>query len=186
MVNINIVCPICKNCKYVNIPEFLVEQKSHLLTISIPKGLICEHHFQAFVDKNYMIRGYQKVDIELKQEDEDRKANPQNYTFDNYLEDYNISKRLILKGNTLKYRPKDIAYNDNKGFKVLNELEKQKKMSLKDIYNEFWEFIDDQNVDFIDFIREDKRRGRKNREKKNLNSKRFTFNLENEIINDNH
>jgi hypothetical protein len=31
-------------------------------------------------------------------------------------------------------------------------------MSLEDIYEEFWEFIDDSNEEFIDFIRKDNRR----------------------------
>jgi len=32
------------------------------------------------------------------------------------------------------------------------------KRSLKDIYNEFWEFIGDNNSEFKDFISKDKRR----------------------------
>jgi len=32
------------------------------------------------------------------------------------------------------------------------------KKSLKDIYDEFWEFINDNNVDFKKFIEKDKRR----------------------------
>jgi len=31
------------------------------------------------------------------------------------------------------------------------------KRNLKDIYNEFWEFINDNNVDFKEFIEKDKR-----------------------------
>ncbi len=32
------------------------------------------------------------------------------------------------------------------------------KRSLKEIYNEFWEFIDDYNSEFKEFISKDKRR----------------------------
>ncbi|MFX0073522.1 MAG: hypothetical protein ACFFAO_20795, partial [Candidatus Hermodarchaeota archaeon] len=32
---------------------------------SVPKGLICNHNFQAFIDKNFIVRGYQKIDFEL-------------------------------------------------------------------------------------------------------------------------
>ncbi|MFX1452620.1 MAG: hypothetical protein ACFFCM_17415, partial [Promethearchaeota archaeon] len=37
----------------------------HLTTISIPSGSVCDHGFQAFVDKNYKVRGYQIVDFEF-------------------------------------------------------------------------------------------------------------------------
>ncbi|MFW9945781.1 MAG: hypothetical protein ACFFDX_03015 [Candidatus Odinarchaeota archaeon] len=59
MTNINIKCPICKKSKDISIPESKDTQISHLFTISITKEMICGHHFQAFVDKNNNIRGYQ-------------------------------------------------------------------------------------------------------------------------------
>ncbi|MBY9008950.1 MAG: hypothetical protein KGD74_03680, partial [Candidatus Lokiarchaeota archaeon] len=49
---------------------------------------------------------------------------------------------------------------DNNGMKQRpNENKKHKnKRSLKEIYDEFWEFIDDNNSDFKEFISKDKRR----------------------------
>jgi hypothetical protein len=67
--------------------------------------MICEHHFQLFIDKNFAIRGYQKVDFQA---------------------------------------------NDAKSQKS--------KMTLEEIYEEFYEFIDDNNSTFIPFIIKDKRR----------------------------
>ncbi|MCJ7648380.1 MAG: hypothetical protein MUP85_07190, partial [Candidatus Lokiarchaeota archaeon] len=64
-----------------------------------------EHHFQLFIDKNFAIRGYQKVDFQVK----DAKA-------------------------------------------------QKSKMTLEEIYEEFYEFIDDNNSTFIPFIIKDKRR----------------------------
>ena len=65
--------------------------------------------------------------------------------------------RLIVEGNYVGYRP------DVKKINVLkqksNESRKQEgKRSLKEIYNEFWEFIDDYNSEFKEFISKDKRR----------------------------
>ena len=44
-----LVCPECRTQK----------------NLTVPTGLICEHHFQAFVDKNCAIRGYQLGDFEF-------------------------------------------------------------------------------------------------------------------------
>jgi len=59
------VCPECKNTNKLDIPVKIINQSKRLTTISIPAGLICEHSFQAFVDKDFKVRGYQKVDYEL-------------------------------------------------------------------------------------------------------------------------
>jgi len=59
------ICPICKAEAHLAISESVISQAKQLTTISIQKGEICEHHFQAFVDKNFKVRGYQKVDYEI-------------------------------------------------------------------------------------------------------------------------
>ncbi len=60
-----IVCPECKTQKKLNIPQKIIEQSQHITTISIPTGLVCKHHFQAFIDKNCAVRGYQLGDFEF-------------------------------------------------------------------------------------------------------------------------
>ncbi len=60
-----IICPECKTLKKLNIPSKIINQSKHITTISIPTGLICEHHFQAFVDKDSNVRGYQLGDFEF-------------------------------------------------------------------------------------------------------------------------
>jgi len=60
-----IICPECKTKKKLNIPLKIIEQSQHITTISIPTGLVCKHHFQAFVDKNCAVRGYQLGDFEF-------------------------------------------------------------------------------------------------------------------------
>jgi hypothetical protein len=140
--------------------------------------MICGHHFQAFVDKNYNIRGYQKVDIELK----DRLM--YNITGKN-IEDRDISKHLTIEGNLVKFDPKSIKYSKGEALEIQDKLEKNKVMSLKDIYNEFWEFIDNKNSFFSEFIKHDKRRKISDLENENLNVKDFILSLENEIQNNN-
>jgi len=62
---VHLVCPECHTKKNLTVPSKIIEQSQHVITISIPTGLICEHHFQAFVDKNCDIRGYQLGDFEF-------------------------------------------------------------------------------------------------------------------------
>ena len=60
-----IVCPKCKTHRNLKVPTKIINQSKQLTTISIPSKLCCEHSFQAFVDKNFIVRGYQKVDFEF-------------------------------------------------------------------------------------------------------------------------
>lgn len=62
---IRIRCPQCSTNKNLKIPKKVIDQSKQLTTISIPSKLCCEHSFQAFVDKNFIVRGYQKVDFEF-------------------------------------------------------------------------------------------------------------------------
>ncbi len=61
-----IICPICKIMKEIIIPVNKLTKP--LNTISIQKGKICDHTFQLFIDKNFAVRGYQKVDHEIENE----------------------------------------------------------------------------------------------------------------------
>jgi hypothetical protein len=60
-----LVCPECKTQKKLNIPLKIISQSEHITTVSIPTGLICKHHFQAFIDKDCHVRGYQLGDFEF-------------------------------------------------------------------------------------------------------------------------
>ena len=64
--NVKITCPVCKIKKVLKFPKSVINEARQLTTISLPKGLLCDHHFQAFVDKNFIVRGYQKVDFEFE------------------------------------------------------------------------------------------------------------------------
>ena len=141
------VCPICKTKKNVDLPESIVNQASNIATISLPKGLVCDHHFQMFVDKNFHVRGYQKVDLEIEIHGKDEKKNDKDL-FDN----------LLLEGNYLKYQPKIIQENKKPAIVKQKITDRSKKMSNEEIYDEFWEFIEDDNAEFQEFIVKDRRR----------------------------
>lgn len=147
---VNVICPVCKSKKDITVPESIINQ-SGLTTVSVPKDLVCKHHFQAFIDKQFKVRGYQKVDFEL--------ARNKGRKIDNFNKsDDELFENLILEGNYLEYKPKKVKnkhMNSEPGKTISNE---GKEMTLKEIYEEFWEFIDDDNPEFKEFIIKDKKR----------------------------
>jgi len=154
------VCPICKATKTLEFPNSVINEAKQLTTISIPKGLMCEHHFQAFVDKNFKVRGYQKVDYEFKFEGDNQ---PNSHSILQNEKDVDLFRTLILEGNYVKYTPleinkKEILKDTSRcKFEQLNT----EDLTLSKIYDEFWEFIDDNNITFKKYIEKDTRRKRK-------------------------
>lgn len=110
--------------------------------------------FQSFNDKNFIVRGYQKVDFEFEnKEDQKKQADIQLFSgSENELFDH-----LIVEGNYVGYRP-DVKDKNVLKQKSNESKECENKRSLKEIYDEFWEFINDNNSEFKEFINKDKRR----------------------------
>ena len=156
-VEIRFVCPTCKATKVLEFPSSVINGAKQLTTISLPKDLICPHHFQAFVDKNFMVRGYQKVDFEFKFE-LNNKSNLHYLNQDK--ENQDLFNELILEGNFVKYSPKkqnqESVLNDSN--QTIREKIASENIALKKIYDEFWEIIDDKNITFKKFIDADMRR----------------------------
>jgi len=152
---VEFICPVCKSKKLLEIPNSLIAEAKQLTTMSIARGLVCDHQFQAFVDKQFQVRGYQRVDFEFENKsNQEKNSNSKNLK----QNDNELFDNLILEGNYLEYRPK-ISKNDiKKCLKNQNIASQKRKMTLKEIYNEFWEFIDEDNEKFRDLINSDSRR----------------------------
>ncbi len=154
---IEVICPVCKSKKIIQIPKSIINQASQLTTISVPKDKVCQHHFQLFLDKNFSIRGYQKVDFQLNpgKTKKDKRLKPSYKDhFVNSLDLYNsikpeedisenISEKTIYKKQTSQFE---------------ENFNKKNNMTLQEIYEEFWEFISDNNEIFQKFIVKDKKR----------------------------
>ncbi|MBD3212165.1 MAG: hypothetical protein GF311_06100 [Candidatus Lokiarchaeota archaeon] len=159
-VSVTLICPNCSEKKTIKFPKTIFAQKKGLSTISVHKGLICEHAFQAFIDNHFKIRGYQKVDFEVKSISKEQ-TNGIKPPRDEYL-----IKNLICEGNYLKYDPGDSASKINENNSQLelhsefsrDALCREKNKSLEEIYEDFWEFIDNDNQIFQKFIIKDVRR----------------------------
>ena len=149
---VNVICPICKSKKDITVPISIINQTG-LTTVSIPKDLVCKHHFQVFIDKQFKVGGYQKVDLDLAL-NKNKVSNIDNVDKNND----ELFENLILEGNYLEYKPKKVKkiHMNSEPEKIVSN--ETKEMTLKEIYEEFWEFIDDNNPEFKDFIIKDKKR----------------------------
>jgi len=56
-----IQCPKCQIKRVITVPRNLVAQSQCLTTVAMSFGLACNHSFNVFIDKNFKVRGYQKV-----------------------------------------------------------------------------------------------------------------------------
>jgi hypothetical protein len=155
---IQVICPICKTRDIIGIPGIRQTERTRLTTVSIHKGLICPHHFQIFIDNNLQIRGYQKVDLELNQENSKKLRNGVKAFNQNGDDKDHLFEKLILEGNSVKYEPLNSVNNDDDDDISEKIVSKSKKVVLKEIYEEFWEFIEKDNKIFSEFITDDKRR----------------------------
>jgi len=154
---VEVICPVCKSKKVIQVPKSVVNQASQLTTISVPQDKVCQHHFQLFLDKNFSIRGYQKVDFQLDPGEikKDKRLKPSYEDhFVNSLDLYqsiksenNASKNISEKTN---YKKRTTNFEEN--------FNKKNNMPLQEIYEEFWEFINDKNEIFQNFIINDKKR----------------------------
>ncbi len=156
-VNINtskieFICPVCNAKKALDIPNSVIAEAKQLTTMSIARGLVCEHQFQAFVDKNFQVRGYQRVDFEI--ENGVNHGNDSN--FGNIKKDEDgLFENLVLEGNYLEFTLKKTKSNKNRFQKDKKIHPLKKRMTLEEIYNEFREFIDEDNKIFREFINKD-------------------------------
>lgn len=172
--NVRIICPRCKSSKELSFPRTIINNSSQLTTVSIPKGLVCIHTFQAFIDKNFKVRGYQNVDFEFADTIKEPCSVKNVNKFETKSDD-DLINNLVVEGNYLEYRSKTnrkeeyeksnvfrIPQKDNNRTQDKNVADNRRKMMmLEDIYKEFWELIDDNNEEFKEFIIKDKER-RKN------------------------
>ncbi|MFW9989927.1 MAG: hypothetical protein ACFFC3_14865 [Candidatus Odinarchaeota archaeon] len=155
IASVQFICPVCKTKKNLDVPKSVIEEAKQLTTMSIARGLVCQHQFQAYVDKNYQVRGYQKVDFEFENKvHQEEVLDSSNIKQD----DSELIENLILEGNYVEYNPRKTIRKKSNSIKNEEITSQKKKMTLKEIYDEFWELIDDNNKKFKVFLRNDLRR----------------------------
>jgi len=155
---IEVICPICKTRDLIGIPKKKINNSSHLTTVSIQKGLICPHHFQIFIDKNSQVRGYQKVDFELNHENSTKLSNGVKAFNRKREEKGNLFENITFDGNSVKTKSLYSVISAEESDSKRENVPKSKIATLEEIYEEFWEFIDEDNEKFQKFIINDKKR----------------------------
>ncbi len=173
---IYIICPTCETTKVLKIPAKIINSSGQLTTVSIPSGSVCEHSFQAFVDKDFNIRGYQAVDFEISKIEyyekvlEGEQENQElivNYTFSlvireiiNLLRESVAEKEILggaifsIDGNVIySSLPDDIYFDINHEFENRT---KQNLMNLKQLFmvlenyqKIFSEYIEIQGINLV-------------------------------------
>lgn len=70
---VNIICPTCNRSKKIAAPVDIIKTKETGATsVYIPSGMVCEHEFYAYIDKNFAVRDYLVLEFSLQ--DEAKKA----------------------------------------------------------------------------------------------------------------
>jgi hypothetical protein len=112
MNKIKIICPICQKSGIIKIPIKIIKETQNLTTILIPKKILCKHSFQAFVDKNFEVRGYQKINYTINKFNISSKFKPK------VVEKPVMINRVKLENNILeiftKKRPKEFKEGKKK------------------------------------------------------------------------
>ena len=144
--------------KFLEIPESFTNKDSHLTTISPPEVFACDHHFQMFLDMNFKIIGCQKVDFEPKLWDNGKEKEEIRVDSPRMKDDKELFENLLIDANFVEFRPVKLKLLPNNNSKSHDCCLKNGFMTLKEVYEEFWEFIDSFNFEFKDFIMNDKRR----------------------------
>ena len=137
-LDIEIICPVCRTKKSINIPARIIDKSKQLTSILIPIGRICDHAFIPFVDKQFKVRGYQKLDALL--EDIESKPEP---IIGLTLDDIDvIGIKMNLKPNMIMYTLRGVFFKK----KVLILIDKNIEY-LKDNLSNYFEYIFQRSFD---------------------------------------
>ncbi|MGV9198230.1 MAG: hypothetical protein ACOC4M_05275 [Promethearchaeia archaeon] len=125
MPKIEIRCPICRKKGEVEVPD--VKSGKGLMAINVEEGLICEHNFIAYIDKNLNIRDRYVADfqIQIKEEGTSPKAEGKkdvlpDESLDLDIISYNLPKKTISYILRAIFLGKKIAFIFDQKFLTLH------------------------------------------------------------------
>ena len=135
---VEIICPVCRTKKSINIPARVIDKSKQLTSILIPIGRICDHAFIPFVDKQFKVRGYQKLDALL--DDIESKPEP---IIELTPDDVDvIGIKMNLKPEMILYTLRGVFFKK----KVLILIDKNLEY-LKDNLSNYFEYIFQKSFD---------------------------------------
>jgi len=130
--DVEIICPICRTKRTINIPIRIIDGSKQLTSILIPVGRICDHAIVPFVDKQFKVRGYQKLDALL---DEIESKTEQLEDLEHQNIDV-IEIKMNIKPEMMVYALHGCFFKQ----KVLMVIDKKLEY-LKDTLSDFFEYI---------------------------------------------
>jgi len=153
-------CPQCETPKRLSIPIKLISHNHQITTISVPKGLVCEHKFQVFFDKSLNVKRYQLLDTDfpflecIESKVFEDSENPNQSPALKWIQDMvsllrsNVDEREILGTAVFSNKGKvlyasvlpDILFN------IIKEFEVRREKHLSDIDKMFLELKNHQKV----------------------------------------
>ncbi len=127
-----LVCPVCKTQKYLELSEILtLKARSGLISVSIEKGVICNHNFLNYVDKNYISRGSYEVDYVVKYNSLELQVFPNNFfKIEEKYEMLELTKLKISPVLYLRNTFKSIFINISQFIKNIIKLLNQELMKI--------------------------------------------------------
>ncbi len=67
MAKLQISCPTCSKNNFIEVSDDEVKKAARgLFTVNIEEGIVCEHSFVAYVDKNFVVRDTFKADFQIE------------------------------------------------------------------------------------------------------------------------
>ncbi|MFX0181392.1 MAG: hypothetical protein ACFE78_14515 [Candidatus Hodarchaeota archaeon] len=67
MAKLQVRCPTCSKNNFIEVSDDEVKKAARgLFTVNIEEGIICEHSFVAYVDKNFVVRDTFKADFQIE------------------------------------------------------------------------------------------------------------------------
>ena len=163
MARVEIRCPICSKWKYIEIVDDATKNVAKgLLAINIAAGMICEHSFIVYIDKNFAVRDCLVADFKI----ELPKSAPTEETEENIFPEIDAIKSDLIKLNIpellMVYVIKAILY----GRKVVIILDQE---FLYNHIKNFFRYVFDKSFEFdIDIILEEEYEKHKEKYKKFL------------------
>ncbi|MFW9822733.1 MAG: hypothetical protein ACFFE4_07355, partial [Candidatus Thorarchaeota archaeon] len=151
MAKVEIRCPICGKWEYIEIlKEAAKNVKKGLLAVNIEPGMICDHSFIAYVDKNLIVRDcfiadfkIEAPELDLSQEDGNNDLmDPENIKID--LIKMNIPEKLLVFIFKAIFLGKKIVILSEDNF-LYNHLTAFLKFVIRDLFEFELIFISEDN-----------------------------------------
>jgi len=120
MKKLEIRCPSCSSRKHIEISEEDVEKAARgVFAVNVSEGIVCEHSFVAYIDKNLLVRDTFIADFQIElpeitlSQDKEPETSPQLESIDVSLIKLNLTASLLVNIiRAIFFKKKVLIYTD--------------------------------------------------------------------------